>query len=126
MSEIVSQLGPESLARPAGPAAGWRSRVATVQAVATIALLGWGALQGVAAIAEPEARARIARTLNLDAFLEGRTAAAVNHVMAHGLPADPWLRAAGGILRWGLFNSGGPQVRLGCGDWLFLTEELRP
>jgi alginate O-acetyltransferase complex protein AlgJ len=104
----------------------WRRRAATGQALATIALLGWGAWQGLAAIAEPSARARIAMTLSLDSLLDGRTAAAVNHVMAHGLPADLWLRAAGGVLRWELFGSGGPQVRIGCDDWLFLTEELRP
>jgi alginate O-acetyltransferase complex protein AlgJ len=101
-------------------------RIGRAYALAMIALLGWGAWQGVAALGEPATRARIAETLTIDAFLGGRTAAAVNHAMAHGLPADPWLRAAGGVLRWGVFGSGGPAVRVGCDDWLFLTEELRP
>ena len=30
------------------------------------------------------------------------------------------------MFRWRLFGSGGPQVSVGCDDWLFLTEELRP
>ena len=91
-----------------------------------IALLAWGAWQGIAALREPATRARIAATLTLEGFLGGHTAAAVNHAMAHGLPADPALRAAGGVLRWGLFGSGGPAVRVGCDGWLFLAEELRP
>ncbi len=103
-----------------------RPRIGRAYALAMIALLGWGAWQGVAALGEPATRAQIAETLTIDAFLGGRTAAAVNHAMAHGLPADPWLRAAGGVLRWGLFGSGGPAVRVGCDGWLFLTEELRP
>ena len=95
-------------------------------ALAMTALLGWGAWQGVSALREPATRARIAATLTLEGFLGGHTAAAVNHAMAHGLPADPALRAAGGVLRWGLFRSGGPAVRVGCDGWLFLAEELRP
>jgi alginate O-acetyltransferase complex protein AlgJ len=86
----------------------------------------WGLWQGLAALSAPESLARLRETLTLDAFLGGRTAAAVNHVMAHALPADYALRAAGGLLRWELFNSGGPQLRAGCDNWLFLTEELRP
>jgi alginate O-acetyltransferase complex protein AlgJ len=128
-SDILAATRPAPTAQASaatGAAAGWRRRAAIGQAVATVALLAWGAWQGAAALTEPSARARIGATLSLDAFLDGRTAAAVNHVMAHGLPADPWLRAAGGVLRWGLFGSGGPQVRIGCDDWLFLTEELRP
>jgi alginate O-acetyltransferase complex protein AlgJ len=86
----------------------------------------WGVWQGIAALSAPESLARLRETLTLEAFLGGRTAAAVNHVMAHALPADYALRAAGGLLRWELFNAGGPQLRAGCDNWLFLTEELRP
>lgn len=104
----------------------WIRRMATLQAAVIIAILGSGAWQGVAAIRSIPAQQRLQPTLTLDAFLAGRFAAAVNHVMAHNLPVDPYVRAAGGFLRWRLFNSGGPQVRVGCNDWLFLTEELRP
>ena len=104
----------------------WIKRMATLQAAAIIAILGWGAWQGVAAIRSAPAQQRLQPTLTLEAFLAGRFAAAVNHVMAHNLPVDAYARAAGGYFRWRVFASGGPQVRLGCADWLFLTEELRP
>ncbi|WP_206930869.1 alginate O-acetyltransferase AlgX-related protein [Roseococcus thiosulfatophilus] len=104
----------------------WTRTPATALALLTTALLGWGVYQGVAALRSDAAQARLAPTLNLEAFLEGRTMAAVNYVLAHHLPADPWVRAAGGLFRWGIFNSGGPAVRVGCEGWLFLTEELRP
>jgi alginate O-acetyltransferase complex protein AlgJ len=42
------------------------------------------------------------------------------------LPIDGVLRAAGGILRWRVFDAGGPLVWAGRNDWLYLTEELRP
>jgi len=95
-------------------------------AVLTVAVMGWGVWQGAMALRTPQAQQRLAPTLNAEAFVAGRTAAAVNHAMAHSLPADPLVRAAGGLFRWGLFGSGGPQVRVGCDGWLFLTEELRP
>jgi alginate O-acetyltransferase complex protein AlgJ len=104
----------------------WIKRMATLQAAVIIAILGWGAWQGVSAIRSEAAQRRLAPTLNMEAFLAGRFAAAVNYVMAHNLPVDPYVRAAGGFLRWRFFDSGGPQVRVGCHDWLFLTEELRP
>jgi alginate O-acetyltransferase complex protein AlgJ len=104
----------------------WIKRMATLQAAVIIAILGWGAWQGVAAIRSAPAQQRLQPTLTMEAFLAGRFAAAVNHVMAHNLPVDPYVRAAGGFFRWRFFDSGGPQVRVGCNDWLFLTEELRP
>lgn len=104
----------------------WLRKVAVWQAVLVIAILLWGLSEGVRAIALPAAQQRLQPTLNGEAFLGGRTAAAINHIMAHNLPIDPWARAAGGLFRWGLFRSGGPQVRVGCDGWLFLTEELRP
>ncbi len=64
--------------------------------------------------------------MTLDAFLAGRTAGTVNTAMAHDLPIGPVLSAAGGVWRWRVFGSGGPQVSVGCDDWLYLTEELRP
>lgn len=100
-------------------------RAATAQGLFALAWLGFGAWQGVAALRSPAAEARLAPTLNTEAFWAGRTAAAVNHVMAHDLPVDPVLRGAGGLLRWGAFGSGGPQARVGCNGWLYLTEELR-
>jgi alginate O-acetyltransferase complex protein AlgJ len=104
----------------------WLRRIAAWQAFLVIAILAWGLSEGVRAIALPAAQQRLQPTLNGQAFLAGRTAAAINHIMAHNLPIDPWARAAGGLFRWGLFRSGGPQVRVGCDGWLFLTEELRP
>lgn len=104
----------------------WLKRMATLQAAVVIGILAWGTYQGVSAINSAPAQQRLRPTLNMEAFLAGRFAAAVNYVMAHNLPIDPYARAAGGFLRWRLFNSGGPQVRVGCNDWLFLTEELRP
>ncbi|MGX9961935.1 alginate O-acetyltransferase AlgX-related protein [Roseomonas sp. F4] len=94
--------------------------------VAMAAILALGLWQGVSAMSTPQAGRRLAPTLNGEAFLAGRTAAAVNQVMAQDLPADGLLRAAGGVLRWKVFGSGGPTVAPGCDDWLFLTEELRP
>ena len=100
-------------------------RAAAAQGLFALAWLGFGLWQGVAALRAPAAQARLAPTLNHEALLAGRTAAAMNHVMAHDLPVDAALRGAGGVLRWAL-GSGGPQVRVGCAGWLYLTEELRP
>ncbi|MBY0338813.1 MAG: cell division protein FtsQ [Acetobacteraceae bacterium] len=97
-----------------------------LQGLAFLLLMGWGVWQGIAALSSDAARSRLAPVMTGTDFLAGRTAAAINHVMAHALPADAWLRAAGGSIRYVLFRSGGPQVRLGCDGWLFLTEELRP
>ncbi|MCX8134005.1 MAG: cell division protein FtsQ [Roseococcus sp.] len=104
----------------------WLRRPARLLAVLTLLVMGFGVWQGVGALSTEAARQRLAPTLTWEALLAGRFAAAVNHVMAHELPADGALRAAGGVFRWALFRSGGPQVRVGCEDWLFLTEELRP
>jgi alginate O-acetyltransferase complex protein AlgJ len=94
-------------------------------AVAAI-LLVVGLWQGVSALALPDSRVRLAQLLQPSTILAGRTAAAINQITSHDLPADPLLRAAGGLLRWGLFRSGGPQVGVGCNDWLYLLEEVRP
>ena len=97
-----------------------------VQGTLMIAVLVLGAWQGVAAMATPAAQRRLAQVLDGPSLLAGRTAATVNYVAAHYLPADGLLRAAGGVFRWALFRSGGPQVAVGCGDWLYLVDELRP
>ncbi|WP_084602517.1 alginate O-acetyltransferase AlgX-related protein [Rubritepida flocculans] len=104
----------------------WLRTPARILAVLTILIMGFGVWQGVRALSTEAAQQRLAPTLNWEAFLAGRFAAAINHVMAHNLPLDAELRAAGGVFRWALFRSGGPQVRVGCEGWLFLTEELRP
>ena len=101
-------------------------RAAMAQRLFALTWLGFGVWHGVAALRGPAAQARLAPTLNQAALLAGRTAAAINHIIAHDLPLDGALRGAGGVLRWGVFGSGGPQVRVGCEGWLFLTEELRP
>ena len=99
---------------------------ARAQGWAMLAVLVVGFGLGVATLASPAAQRRLAETLSVPAFLGGQTAQAVNYDMAHELPIGGVLSAIGGILRWRLFDSGGPQVMVGCDDWLFLTEELRP
>lgn len=105
--------------RPATPGA-------RLQGWAMLAVLVTGFGLGVATLATPGPMRRIAETLTPRAFLGGETASAVNYAMAHDLPVGNALSALGGILRWRVFGSGGPQVTVGCNDWLFLTEELRP
>ena len=91
-----------------------------------VAVLAGGFALGVAALLRPAAQRQLHDAMTTEAFFAGRTAGAVNHVMAHDLPGGPLLQAAGGVLRWRLFGSGGPQVAVGCGGWLYLMEELRP
>lgn len=88
--------------------------------------LAVGFCLAIAAMLTPAARRRLDGTLDLRSMVAGRTAAAINYVTAHYLPIDGALRATGGVLRWRLFDSGGPQVWVGRDGWLFLTEELRP
>ncbi|WP_338662839.1 cell division protein FtsQ [Pararoseomonas sp. SCSIO 73927] len=99
---------------------------AVFQGAAAALLLAIGAWQGIAAVASERGQERLRPALNAESLLSGRFTGAVNHVLAHELPADPLLRASGGVFRYDLFRSGGPQVRVGCDDTLFLTEELRP
>jgi len=102
-----------------------RIRSEQVQGLFMVALLLFGAWQGGAALMTKPAQRRLSQVVNVHSLLDGRTAATVNYVEAHYLPADAVLRALGGVFRWRLFGSGGPQVAVGCDDWLFLTEELR-
>lgn len=108
---------------PRASARAWSERF---QGALMIGVLAFGAWQGAAALMAPAAQRRLAPVMDGSSVLAGRTAAAINYVEAHYLPADGLLRAGGGIFRWGLFRSGGPQVTVGCNDWLYLTEELRP
>lgn len=101
----------------------WSERI---QGAIMIAVLVFGAWQGAAALASPAAQRRLAPVMDGSSILAGRTAAAINYVEAHYLPADGMLRAVGGVTRWALFRSGGPQVAVGCNDWLYLADELRP
>jgi alginate O-acetyltransferase complex protein AlgJ len=99
---------------------------ARLQGWAMIVILVGGFVLGVIALSRPGPQQQLRDTMTLDSFLAGRTAGAVNHAMAHDLPGGPLLQAAGGVIRWRFFGSGGPQVSVGCKDWLYLTEELRP
>lgn len=99
---------------------------AKLQGWAMIAVLAGGFALGVAALMRPGPQQRLAETMTLDSFLAGRTAGAVNHAMAHDLPGGALLQVAGGVIRWRVFGSGGPQVAVGCGGWLYLMDELRP
>jgi alginate O-acetyltransferase complex protein AlgJ len=101
-------------------------RAERLQGAIMVAVLAIGFWQGVAAMVTPAAQRLIADTLTIRSVLSGRTAAAVNDVMAHRLPIDDVLRAAGGVIRYRVFHSGGPAVWVGRGDWLYLMEELRP
>ena len=89
-------------------------------------LLAAGAWQGVTALASPEGEARLRPALDLPAFLSGRLTGAVNHVMAHELPADPCCGRPAACFATTSSAPAGPQVRVGCDGTLFLTEELRP
>jgi alginate O-acetyltransferase complex protein AlgJ len=103
-----------------------RGRAEVALGLAIILFLAFGLFQGITAIASPGPQRRLAEVMRWDALIAGRTAAVVNQVMAQDLPIDPFLRAAGGVLRWQVFGSGGTQVAPGCDNWLFLTEEIRP
>ena len=97
-----------------------------IEGLLMLAALALGAWQGTAALSTPAAERRLSASIDGPALLDGRAAAAVDAVESRALPADGLLRAAGGVVRWRVFGSGGPQVTVGCGDWLYLTEELRP
>ncbi|WP_237478821.1 alginate O-acetyltransferase AlgX-related protein [Lichenibacterium dinghuense] len=117
------------LQHSAPPAARRRDALASAErtlGLLMLAALAVGAWQGTAALSTPAAARRLSALLDGPALLDGRAAAAVDAVESRALPADGLLRAAGGVVRWRVFGSGGPQVAVGCGDWLFLTEELRP
>ncbi len=97
-----------------------------LQGAAMALVLAGGFAMAVTALMSPAAQRRLHEASGLDALIAGRTAAAVNYATAHDLPVDLLFREAGGVLRWKLFGSGGPQVWVGHDDWLFLVEELRP
>jgi alginate O-acetyltransferase complex protein AlgJ len=100
--------------------------VERLQGAAMVVVLAGGLALGVAAIMTESAQRQLATVLDFKSILGGRAAAVVNTSMAHNLPVDQLFRAAGGMLRWRLFNSGGPSVWAGRNGWLFLMEELRP
>ena len=97
-----------------------------IQGVVMAASLVIGFGLGIAAIESPEGMKRLEANQGIEAFLQGRMAAAMNFALAHNLPVDGFFRAAGGIFRWRLFHSGGPQVWAGQNDWLYLIDEMRP
>lgn len=97
-----------------------------LQGAAMVVVLAVGLGLGVAAIMTEPAQRQLASALDFKSILSGRAASVVNTAMAHNLPVDGLFRGAGGMLRWRLFKSGGPQVWAGRNDWLFLMEELRP
>jgi alginate O-acetyltransferase complex protein AlgJ len=97
-----------------------------LQGAAMIGVLAFGLWQGIAAMTTPSAQRQFDGKLSLSALLAGRTAEAVNTIMAHDLPTDLLWRTMGGIIRWSIFASGGPPVWVGTQNWLYLTDELRP
>ncbi len=96
------------------------------QGAAMVAIFAAGLVLGGMAINSESARRQLATASDMTSILAGHTAAVVNSAMAHNLPVDGLFRAAGGMMRWRLFDSGGPQVWAGQGGWLYLMEELRP
>ncbi len=99
---------------------------ARLQGWAMIVVLAIGCGLGIAALSRPGPQQKLHGRDDARRVPAGRTAGVVNYTMAHDLPIGPELSAIGGVLRWRLFDSGGPQVAVGCKDWLYLTEELRP
>lgn len=97
-----------------------------LQGAAMVVVLAAGLGLGVAAIMTEQAQRQLAAALDFKSILSGRAASVVNTAMSHNLPVDGFFRGAGGMLRWRLFKSGGPQVWAGDADWLYLMEELRP
>jgi len=126
MSDITSTetIGTEAIATPARLTA--KAISEKLQGAAMVAILVGGFAMGMVTLADQRAHEKLVETSNLPAMLAGKTAAAINYAMAHYLPVDEAFREIGGVLRWRLFASGGPQVWSGRHDWLFLTEELRP
>ncbi len=100
--------------------------VERIQGAAMVVALAAGLGLGVAAIMTDQAQRQLASVLDFKSILSGHAASVVNTAMAHNLPVDGLFRGAGGMLRWRLFHSGGPQVWAGRNDWLYLMEELRP
>ena len=97
-----------------------------LQGAAMVVVLAVGLGLGVAAIRTDSAQRQLATALDFKSILGGRAASVVNTAMAHNLPVDALFRGAGGMLRWRLFQSGGPAVWVGRNNWLYLMEELRP
>jgi len=97
-----------------------------IQGTTMAVVLAAGFAMGMMALNTPSAKRQLANVSDGASLLAGRTAAVVNYAMAHNLPVDVLFRTAGGVLRWRLFHSGGPQVWAGKQDWLYLIEELRP
>lgn len=58
-------------------------------------------------------------------FREGRTTGAIEKQLEQSMPARPQWIGFANTLRYTLTRGAGEQVRLGRGDWLFLTDELR-
>lgn len=58
-------------------------------------------------------------------FREGRTTGALEKQIDQKLPARSTLISFANSLRFLITGGGGEQVRVGNGDWLFLTEEMR-
>lgn len=62
--------------------------------------------------------------LQLSAWLDGRAGAALNKALR--LPAQSSLETGQAALRYRLLGDTGPQVALGCPQWMFYRDGLRP
>ena len=98
------------------------SRYAVVAAVTFACVMLAGLWQIVAAAWNP-GQLDFPRTW-ID-FREGRTTGMLEKQLDQKLPARTTLIATANSLRYLLTGSGGDQVRVGNGGWLFLTDELR-
>ena len=98
------------------------SRYASVAGVTFLCVMLAGLWQIVAAAWNP-GQLDFPRTW-ID-FREGRTTGMLEKQLDQKLPARTTLIATANSLRYLLTGSGGDQVRVGNGGWLFLTDELR-
>ncbi len=98
------------------------SRYASVAGVTFLCVMLAGLWQIVAAAWNP-GQLDFPRTW-ID-FREGRTTGMLEKQLDQKLPARTTLIAIANSLRYLLTGSGGDQVRVGNGGWLFLTDELR-
>lgn len=94
----------------------------TLAALALTVVMVVGAWETMAAVSQIE-RADYPNTLT--DFREGRTTNSLEKLIEQKLPARGGLIAFANSIRFLLTGGGGEQVRVGKGDWLFLTEEMR-
>lgn len=69
-------------------------------------------------------KAAIAPLVSWQNILDGRLSDKLDDTVVEGLPKTPVLDSLAAGLSYKFLGDAGPQVRAGCHDWLFITEEL--